>query len=114
MGYKQVILVIDELKLPKGKMAAQVAHASVEAVLKSDKADVTDWRLEGMPKVVLKVPTEKDLFKYMQQAKDAGLVVAIIIDAGKTTIAPNTTTCGAIGPDDEKKIDSLVSNLKLM
>ena len=27
--YKQVILVREDLKLPKGKMAAQVAHASV-------------------------------------------------------------------------------------
>ncbi len=34
--YKQVILVRQDLKLPKGKLADQAAHASVEAVLKSD------------------------------------------------------------------------------
>ncbi len=46
MRYKQVILVRQDLKLPKGKMAAQVAHASVEAVLKSDKKTVESWRDE--------------------------------------------------------------------
>ena len=37
MEYKQAILVRNDLKLPKGKMAAQAAHASVEAVLRSEK-----------------------------------------------------------------------------
>ena len=34
---KQVIIIRSDLKLPKGKLAAQCAHASVEAVLRSDK-----------------------------------------------------------------------------
>ena len=37
---KQVILVRKDLKLPKGKMAAQVAHASVESTLKSVKEKI--------------------------------------------------------------------------
>ena len=37
MPYKQVILVREDLKLPKGKLGSQVAHASVDATLKSDK-----------------------------------------------------------------------------
>ena len=47
MEYKQVILVRKDLKLPKGKMAAQVSHASVEATLKSDKKVVEQWRKQG-------------------------------------------------------------------
>ena len=110
---KQVILVRQDLKLPKGKMAAQSAHASVEAVLRSDKRKVNAWRREGMAKIVLKVVDLKELRKYNQNAKSTGLVTAVITDAGKTTIAPGTTTCLAIGPDDEEKIDRVTSDLKL-
>ena len=52
---KQVILVRHDLKLPKGKMAAQVAHASIEAVLRSSPDLVKSWRAQGMKKAVLKV-----------------------------------------------------------
>jgi len=96
---KQVILVRKDLKLQKGKMAAQVAHASVEATLRAKKDVVKAWRAEGMKKIVLKVPDKKTLFLYEQKAKEAGLVTAIITDAGKTHIAPGTVTCMAIGPD---------------
>ena len=59
MEYKQVILVISELGLPKGKMAAQAAHAAVEAVLKSTKYKVNKWRSSGSKKIVLKVKDKK-------------------------------------------------------
>ncbi len=111
---KQVILVRTDLKLPKGKLAAQVAHASVEAVLRSDKKEVGLWREQGMAKIVLKVPDEKALLQYNQCAKDVGLVTALITDAGKTCIAPGTRTCVAIGPDDEERVDQIISELKLL
>ena len=60
---KQVILAREDLKMDKGKLAVQVAHASVEAVLKSDKKAVSSWRAEGMMKAVLKAKDEKELFK---------------------------------------------------
>ena len=62
MEYKQVILVRQDLKLSKGKLAAQASHASVESVLKSHKDDTTKWRKQGMKKSVLKVKDEKELF----------------------------------------------------
>jgi PTH2 family peptidyl-tRNA hydrolase len=114
MSLKQVILVRQDLKLPKGKLAAQVAHASTEAVLKSYKDDISKWRQEGMKKVVLKVASEKDLFKYKQIAEDNDLVVGLITDAGKTVVAPGTRTCLGIGPDDEEKIDRVTGKLKMM
>ncbi|MBI2656920.1 peptidyl-tRNA hydrolase, partial [Candidatus Woesearchaeota archaeon] len=55
MPYKQVILVREDLKLPKGKLAAQSSHASVDATLKSDKNIVDLWKKEGGKKIVLKV-----------------------------------------------------------
>ncbi len=114
MSFKQAILVRMDLKLPKGKLAAQVAHASVEATLKSGKDDVKEWRDEGMEKVVLKVADEKELLRFNQMAKDAGLKTALITDAGRTVVSPGTRTCLAVGPADEKEIDSICGNLNLL
>ena len=112
--YKQVILVRQDLKLPKGKLAAQCSHASVEAVLKSESDLVKSWRSEGMAKIVLKVKDEKELIKYFQIAKDDGLTASLITDAGRTVIAPGTKTCVGIGPDDEEKIDKITGELSLL
>jgi PTH2 family peptidyl-tRNA hydrolase len=114
MPLKQLILVRADLKLPKGKLAAQSAHASVEAVLKSDKDKVKEWRMSGSEKIVVKVEDKKELYKFLQLAKDAGLATALITDAGRTVIAPGTETCLAIGPDDEKEIDKITGKLKLL
>lgn len=114
---KLVILARQDLKLPKGKLAAQVAHAAVEATLKSMKSakdKVAEWRSQGQKKIVLKVKDEREMLKYMQLAKDEGLTTATITDAGKTVIAPGTKTCVGIGPDDEERIDSITGELPMM
>ncbi len=112
--YKQVILVRDDLKLSKGKMSAQVAHAAVDAVMLSDADAVEKWREQGMKKSVLKVKDLAELTVYEEKAKRAGLVVAVVTDAGHTHVDPGTITCMAIGPHEEKRIDSITGNLKLM
>jgi len=112
--YKQVILVRHDLKLTKGKMAAQVSHASVEAVLKSHKDDATAWREQGMKKAVLKVSDLKELHELKRKAEDAGLVTALITDAGHTHLTPGTVTCLGIGPDKAEKIDKITGHLKLI
>jgi len=114
MEYKQVIIVRQDLKLSKGKLAAQASHASVEAVLKSHKDDTAKWRNQGMKKSVLKVKDEKELLSYKQKAEDAGLVIALITDAGRTHLAPGTITCLGIGPDKAEKIDTVTGQLKLV
>ena len=114
MPYKQVILVREDLKLPKGKLSAQVAHASVDTALKSDKKIVELWKKDGGKKIVLKVKDEKELFKYKQMAEDLGLKTALITDAGHTVLEPGTITCLGIGPDIEEKIDKVSGKLKIM
>jgi PTH2 family peptidyl-tRNA hydrolase len=114
MSLKQVILVRTDLKLPKGKLAAQAAHASVEAVLNSDNKIVQEWRSEGMKKSVLKVTDDKELKSFFIKAKEENLKVALINDAGRTFLKPGTTTCLGIGPDEEEKIDSVTGSLKLL
>jgi len=111
---KQIILIRQDLKMPKGKLAVQACHASVEAVLKSDKKNILEWKKEGMKKVVLKVKDKKELFYYNQLAKDSGIKTGLITDAGKTYFQTSTTTCLALGPDNEEKLDKLTGNLKLI
>jgi len=112
--YKQVIIVRSDLQLPKGKIAAQAAHASVEATLRAEASIVRDWRSEGMMKIACKIGSEKELYALVQQAKDVGLATAIITDAGKTVVAPGTVTCGAIGPGKEDAVDQFTDKLQLL
>ena len=111
---KQVILVRVDLKMPKGKLAAQVAHASVDAVQKTDRRFLDLWKSGGAKKVVLKVADEKELLSYENQARDAGLKTALIADAGRTVLEPGTLTCLGIGPDSESKIDRITGRLKIL
>ena len=110
---KQVILVRKDLKLSKGKLSAQCAHASVEAVLKSNKEKISEWR-KFSKKVILKVKDEKELLEFKRLAEKERLVNALIKDAGLTEIPPNTITCLAIGPDEDKKIDKITGKLKIL
>lgn len=112
--FKQVILVRSDLKLPKGKLSVQVAHASLEAAMKSDKKIVEMWRKTGAKKVALKVKDEAELLMMKQAADGFKLKAALIKDAGKTVLEPGTITCLGIGPDDEKKIDKLSGMLKMV
>jgi PTH2 family peptidyl-tRNA hydrolase len=114
MKYKQVILVRQDLKLPKGKMSVQVAHASLDAASKSDKELVENWKKQGAKKVALKVADEKELIKYLSMAEDAGLKVSLIKDAGHTVVEPGTITCLGIGPDLSEKVDKVTGNLKMV
>ena len=114
MRYKQVFLLRDDLKLPRGKASSQIAHAAVDAVLKSDKKIVEAWKKQGGKKVVLKVTDEKELFKYMSMLENENIKVALIKDAGHTVVEPGTITCLGAGPDLEDKIDKITGNLKMV
>ena len=109
---KQIILVRGDLKMSKGKIAAQVAHASVECVFLQNKKLVENWRKSGMKKIVLKVENLEELENFLDMAKKKDLVTSKICDCGLTEIEPNTITCGAIGPAPENLIDDITKNLK--
>jgi len=114
MELKQVILVRQDLKMSKGKIAAQVSHASVDCLLKSHKDLVEEWRKQGMKKIVLKVKDYDELRKYLSLAEKENLIACLITDAGHTELKPGTITCLGIGPDDEEKIDKVTGNLKML
>jgi len=113
---KQVIVVRKDLGMKTGKIAAQSAHASIEALSKTEKKDpqtASEWRESGMPKVVLKVNSEKELLELFMEVKNE-LPAALIKDAGRTQVKPGSPTCIGIGPAEEAKIDKYTSKLKLL
>lgn len=115
--YKQVIVVRTDLKMSKGKLAAQVAHAAVSALLetlKEHKEWVNEWIKQGQKKVILRVESEKELLDIYERAKIKQLPVALIIDAGRTELQPGTKTCVGIGPASSKRIDEVTGELKLL
>jgi len=112
MELKQVIVVRSDLKMGKGKVAAQVAHAAVSAADKSNYK--TEWVARGQRKTVLKVSGEKELLAVFAAARDAGLPAALIEDAGHTQLQPGTKTCVAVGPAPEDELDRITGELKLL
>jgi len=112
--YKQVIIVRQDLKLPKGKLAVQVAHASVNCALACSDKKVRKWKKQGAKKIVLKVKTLHQLKKYHELAKKKRIVTRLISDAGLTTVRPGTVTCLGIGPDFSEKINRITGELKML
>jgi len=109
---KQVIVVRKDLKLSKGKLAAQVAHAAVSSaeISKFKK----QWIEEGQKKIVVKCDSLDELLKIYEETKRLSISSALIQDAGLTEVPPGTITCIGIGPDEEEKIDKITKNLKLL
>lgn len=115
--YKLVVVVRQDLKLSKGKLAVQVAHAAVACALKAKKKYpkiFSKWLEEGQKKAVLKVKTQAELEELAKRAKKAGLVSTLIKDAGLTELPPNTLTCLGIGPAKANEIDRLTGELPLL
>lgn len=115
--YKQTIVVRADLKMGKGKLAAQSSHASLSAYKKTAKSNpdvARSWEEEGQKKVVLKVSSEAELLEYYNKGKAAGIPCELIRDAGHTQLEPGTLTCFAAGPWDERELDSVFGKLKLL
>ena len=115
--HKLVIVARKDLDLSKGKLAAQVGHASVECTLKAMKYDpdgFEEWLGGGQMKAVLKVAKEADFYPLKQAAERAGLTTALIKDAGHTEIPAGTVTVLGIGPGDETAIDKVTGHLSLL
>ncbi len=111
---KQVIVVRSDVKMSPGKLAAQVAHASLEAYKKARKDDVSDWELEGGKKVVLKAAGDKELSELLAKARAEHLPCALITDAGHTELPPGTVTTLGIGPAEDARIDKVTGALGML
>lgn len=111
---KQVIVVNEALKLPRGKLAAQVAHASLASFLVSESNFQQAWLDVGMPKVVLSAGSEGEVIAIHNSAREANLSTQLIKDAGRTVVSAGTITCVGIGPAGETDINKITGSLKLV
>ena len=125
---KQMIVMRRDLRMRKGKIAAQAGHACVEATLAAlvregrlDQVRATDdgWVYlddagseAGVAKVCVYVDSEEDLLDVAAQAREKGFVYSLIRDAGLTEFHGEPTyTCLAIEPLPADVIDPITGSL---
>jgi PTH2 family peptidyl-tRNA hydrolase len=115
-----VIVARKDLNMGAGKLAVQVAHASVSCILEIFDSDnriwkewLKNWIREGQKKVVVRVYSQDELGVIYEEAKKQGLPVSFINDAGLTQLEPGTATTVGIGPAPDELIDRITGKLKL-
>ncbi|XP_059474690.1 peptidyl-tRNA hydrolase 2, mitochondrial-like [Neocloeon triangulifer] len=115
---KLVVVVRTDLKMGKGKIAAQVAHAAVAAYKQAKRWNpevLGEWERCGQTKVALKASGgEEQLRQLATAARAHGLGVALIRDAGRTQIASGSTTVLGVGPGPCATIDKVTGHLSLL
>jgi PTH2 family peptidyl-tRNA hydrolase len=117
LEFKQVVVVRKDLRMGTGKVAAQVAHASVagaEQVMSSNPSWFMKWFNSGQAKIVVKVHSLEDLYNIKRKAKSLALPVVQVQDRGLTQIDEGTITCLGIGPAPSSLIDRITKDLKLL
>jgi PTH2 family peptidyl-tRNA hydrolase len=111
------MVVRADLKMGKGKLAVQVAHASVSALEQTRKLEpkwVERWFSENQRKICVRVDSEKELRILKGKIDERGLPNALIEDAGLTQLEPGTVTCLGIGPVPSEIADQYTSELRLL
>lgn len=115
--YKQVIAVRTDLRMGKGKLAAQVAHAAVSAAEEARKKHPEwwhEWFEEGECKVTVKAESLDQLLELKREASQTKLPHSLIADRGLTQLPQGTVTCLAIGPAPSAQIDRITGKLPLL
>lgn len=124
---KMVIVCRRDLKMRKGKLASQVAHASMKFLTDNNEAERGDeiivklspveamWLTGSFTKVVVGVDSEYALQDLVFKAELNGIEVHSIIDNGSTEFRGiPTLTCAAFGPADSDELNKITGHLKLL
>ncbi|WP_135827938.1 peptidyl-tRNA hydrolase Pth2 [Halorussus halobius] len=110
---KQTIVARADLGMGEGKLAAQVAHASLSAYEEAGTKARKQWKGEGQKKVVVQADGEDALFELAEKARAEGLAHAVVRDAGHTQLDPGTVTALAVGPGEDDIVDKVTGDLSL-
>lgn len=117
---KMALVVRTDLNMGKGKIAAQCAHAAIEAYKLAAsgsaraKKCLAVWDKLGSTKIALKVGSEAELLALYDAAQTRGITAAYIRDAGHTQVAPGSVTVLAVGPEEATAVDAVTGHLKLL
>jgi len=113
---KMVFFVRHDLKMQKGKIASQCAHASIglyKKLLKNKNDLLDDWEETGCKKIVLKVDNENAFGDILVFCERHNILNHTVVDAGKTQIQANSRTVLVI-IEESKKLNDLTRKFKLM
>ena len=114
--YKMVLVLRTDLKMSKGKIAAQAGHAAVSAAEEAKKRHPKWWKKwfeEGQCKIAVKARSENELLELERKAEELELPFALISDRGLTELPPGTITCLGIGPAPSNRVDKITGELDL-
>ena len=117
LDLKMVLVIRTDLKMSKGKIAAQASHAAVSATEKCRQTKpklLSSWLILGQKKVVVGIPSLEEMKRLKKECNSKGFISVLIQDAGLTQLPPGTTTALGIGHVDSKTIDPLTRHLKLL
>lgn len=111
MDLKMYILVNEDIKIGKGKLAGQVGHAVAtyiyrKVMLGSDIDRFAKYMDNAQKKIILKCPQSK-----LEELESYGYIA--IRDKGLTQLEPNTLTCVNYGLHDEQ-VPDWIKELKLI
>ena len=112
-----VFIARKDLKLSAGKLAAQVGHATAECITKAERTEpslLDRYMKLGQRKVVCQAGNEDELRRLFGEAKAAGIIAALITDAGHTEIPAGTVTVAGLGPCSRDEIDAITGSLPLL
>ncbi|PNF22505.1 Peptidyl-tRNA hydrolase 2, mitochondrial [Cryptotermes secundus] len=115
-SFKLALVVRTDLKMEKGKAAAQCSHAAVmayEQALHLQPTILKLWKACGQAKLVLKVETECELLELAHKARSQGLITSLVCDTGLTQVDPGSKTVLGIGPGPVNLVDTVSGHLKL-
>lgn len=97
--YVQYIVANKGLGMSSGKLAAQVGHAvqkGYELTLEGEEAAVTailgEYNATGHTKIVLEATDAAHLIAFREFAKSRGINSWLVIDEGRTEVAPHSPT----------------------
>lgn len=127
MQYKQILVLRKDLKMRKGKMISQGAHAAVQILLDSGRWEENGvfcgrpgelfqkWLEQGATKITVSVNSEEALLEISERARQNRIPCAVIEDAGRTEFHGEATiTCCALGPAAAEQLDPITGDLPLL